>query len=336
MNQRNLIILVVVLVAMGAIYWFSGQQRRGLDQTGGYTSLVEGELSRDDVFGLEVYRGSSKDEGFVLARRGEDWVMTSRFDAKASDSRMNTLLDNLEQLDGQVRSDDAAVLGDYDLTDETAVHVVLKGESGSEILHVLLGKQGTGGGFARAQGSNRVILGTRNLLSDFGIWGEDNLHPQASNWLALEVFKPERESVTGFSITKGGETIAAEKVFATAEGDSAAAPDPQAYEWLITQPSQFTALKTRADGILTTLTTMRARDVAPPPAADEDYGLGEGCDRAEVVQQDGTRTVMLFGAAGGEEPGQFYFQLEGEASYWLMADYVRDNVFKDVDELKPN
>ena len=72
---------------MGALYWFSGQQRRELDQTGGYVSLVEGELARDDVYGLEVYRGDATDAGFVLAKRGGDWVMTSRYDAKATDSR---------------------------------------------------------------------------------------------------------------------------------------------------------------------------------------------------------------------------------------------------------
>ena len=55
--------------------------------------------------------------------------------------------------------------------------------------------------------------------------------------------------------------------------------------------------------------------------------------KADSAEQ---RTVMLFGASSGEESGQFYFQLEGDTSYWLVADYVRDNVFKDVEELKPN
>lgn len=336
MNQRKLIILVVVLVAMGGLYWYSGQQRRELDQTGGYVSLVEGELARDDVYGLEVYRGDDPDAGFVLAKRGGDWVMTSRYDAKASDTRMSTLLDNLESLEGQVRSDDAAVLAGYGLSDDEAVHVVLKNETGGELLHLLLGKPGSGGGFVRASGSNQVILGSRNLLSDFGIWGEDNKNPQASNWLALEVFKPNRDSVTSIVLHGEGTSIAMEKSFAAAEGDSAAVPDPTAYEWQVTQPSEFTALKTRADGILTTLTNMRARDVAAPPASPEDYGLGEGCDRAEVTLEDGTRTVMLFGAELEGEEDQFYFQLEGESSYWLMGAYVRGNVFKSVDELKPN
>lgn len=335
MNQRNLIILVVALVAMGALYWLSGQNRRGLDQSGGYVTLVEGELVRDDVYGLEVYRGSAPAEGFVLAKRGGEWVMTSRYDAQASESRMNTLLDNLENLEGQVRSDDASVLAGYGLTDDEAVHVVLKGESGDEVVHVLLGKPGSGGGFVREAGSNRVILGSRNLLSDFGIWGEDNKNPQASTWLALELFKPDRNTVTNITLRSEAGTIAMAKDFSLAEADSAAAPDPTAYEWQVTEPSSFTALKTRADGILTTLTNMRAVDIAAPPASPEDYGLGEGCDRAEVVQDDGTRTVMLFGNDLEDEAGKFYFQIEGQANTWLMSEYVRGNVFKTVDELKP-
>lgn len=337
MNRRNLIILFVVLVAMAALYWISNQNRRALDQTAGYVSLMGGELSRDEVYGLKVYRGDAPDGGFTLAKRGGDWVMTSRYDAKANASRMNTLLDNLESLEGQVRSEDASVLDGYGLSDEEAVHVVLLDESGDELLHVLLGKPGSGGGFVRLAGSDRVILGTRNLLSDFGIWGEDNKNPQSSTWLALEIFKPDRNTVTSMELVSGGKTIAMEKVFtAAAESDTVSTPDPEAYEWKVTQPRQFTALKTRADGILTTLTNMRARDVAPPPASPDEYGLGEGCDRAVVVQDDGTRTVMLFGKDLEGEEGQFYFQLEGSDTYWLMSEYVRGNVFKSVDELKPD
>jgi hypothetical protein len=336
MNNRNLIILGLALVVMGALYWFSGQQRRGLDQSGGYVTLVEGPLSRDAVYGLEVYRGDDKENGFSIARRGDEWIMTSRYDAEASSSRMNTLLDNLEGLEGQVRSDDAAVLGDYGLTDDQALHVVLKDESGEETLHLLLGKPAAGGGFVRDEANNRVLLANRNLLSDFGIWGEDNVDPQPGNWLALDVFTPDRATVTGFVLNHDGKLIAAEKVFSEAEGDSASAPTPAEYEWRITEPQEFMAVKSRTDGILTTLTNMRARDVAPPPDSPEDYGLGEGCDRAEVIQQDGTHTVMLFGSDSGEDTGQFYFQLEGDDHYWLMGEYVRGNVFKSLDELKPN
>ncbi len=337
MNNRNLAILLVILIIVAGGYWWSKGHRRALDQTGGWVDVVPGQLSTDTVWGLSVYRGSAPDEGFTLARRGDDWVMTTRYDAKANLNRLRTLLTNLENLEGDLRSDDPTVLADYGLDDSTAVHVVLRDESGNELLHLLLGKPATGGGFVRLEGSSQALLANRNLLSEFGIWGEDNKNPVASTWLDLEIFKPDRNEVVGLVLHHGRNVIAMHKVFEEkAEEDSTETAKPPVYEWEVTRPKHFTALKTRADGILTTVVNMRARDVAPAPDDPEEYGLGKSADRVEVEMKDGTTHVMLFGKEAEDADGQFYFQMLGDDRYWLVADYVKGNIFKKVEELRPD
>ena len=336
MNNRTLGVLLVLLILFAGGYWYSKNQRPDLDQTGGYVDLVKGKLSTDSVYGLSVYRGSDPDKGFTLVRRGTDWIMNSHYDAKANINRLRTLLTNLESLEGEPRSNDPSVLADYDLDDSNAVHLVLKDESGNDILHLLLGKSSTGGGFIRKEGSNQVLLGSRNFLSDFGIWGKDNRNPVATTWLDLDIYKPNRESVTSFAFQKGKNLIAMKKVFQTpAKGDTTAAKKPPPYEWEVTKPRHFTALKTRADGVLTTLSNMRARDIAPKPSSPDEYGLGKDADWAEVTVNDSTTTRLLFGKEGPK--GQFYMKVQGnDDDYWLVSDYVRGNVFKPLKEFEPD
>ncbi len=335
MNNRTLGVLLVILILFAGGYWYSKSQRRDLDQTGGYVDLVQGPLSTDSVYGLAVYRGSDPDKGFTLVRRGNDWIMNSHYDAKANVNRLRTLLTNLENLDGEPRSNDPSVLADYDLDDSNAVHLVLKDESGGEILHLLLGKAATGGAFVRKNGSNQVLLASRNLLSDFGIWGEDNRDPVPTTWLDLDVYKPDRDSVTSISLKKGKSLISLKKVYQEpAKGDTAKVKKPLPYEWEVTQPKHFTALKTRADGVLTTLSNMRARDVAPKPDTPAEYGLSDDADWAEVTVNDSATTRLLFGKEGPD--GQFYMKLKGDDRYWLVSDYVRGNVFKSLKEFEPD
>ena len=80
-NNRNLTLLVAVLVVLGGLYLFSRGHRSHIDNTGGYVDLVEGPLSTDDVFSMSVSVGDSTLE---LAKDSGNWVVRSRLDAPAT------------------------------------------------------------------------------------------------------------------------------------------------------------------------------------------------------------------------------------------------------------
>jgi hypothetical protein len=284
---------------------------------------------------VEVYRGGREEEGILLAKQGDEWTLPRRFGAKANVNKVRTLLTNLETLTGEIRSDSPDVLGDYGLEDSTAVHVVLKGESGDQLLHLLAGNRTKGSSvFLRFADSNEVLVGGQNLLGQFGIWSESNVDPDVASWLDLAAFSVGREDVQSLSIRGEGRTLALHKEF-EATDDSTATP-PTEYEWRVTQPKEFVAMKTRADGILSSLATIRARDVAPPPEEPAVYGLDEGADRVTITKNDETTVTLLFGDEVPDEEGQLYFMVEGEATAWKVPDYIKRNVFKDPKELEPN
>lgn len=362
-SNRNLLVLAGVLVVLGGLYLFTSRQRTYVDPTGGYRDLVEGTLSTDEVFGIEVHRGDNPDAGFQLVKRGDAWVMDSHYDAPANVNKIRTLLGNLESLEGEFRSDDPSVLEDYDLSDSTAIHCIVKDEQGEPIVDLLVGKRSGSGGFVRTAGSPEVLLANHNLLSDFGIWGEDQKDPAATSWLDLVAFEAERDDVRTLELAWSEGSLALEKEFQVpepeadeadeteaeeGEGDdtmetadeAAAAPapapaEPTEYEWRVTAPENFLAIKTKADGILNSLSTLRARDVVGRGGDLQAYGLADGADRVVVGMADGTSSTLLFGAPLPDDENQFYFQVEGEELVWSMPKYVRTNIFKEMSELEP-
>lgn len=336
-KNRNLIVLVLAFVVLGGLYLLSNRSRSELDTTGGFVDLVEGQLSTAEVFGVRIWQGS--DEGFELVKRGDDWVMSSHDDAPANENKLRTLLGNLETAQAEVRSESSDVLADYSLDDSTAVHLVIKDESGAETLHLLVGERSGSGGFVRRAGSDQALRCGHNFLSDFGVWGEDMSPPQRSQWIDLVAFQVERDEVRSIQLSwaDGSLNMAKEFELMEAPADSAAAPAPADYEWRVSDPGDFLAKKTAADGILGSLTNMRARDVVGT-ATEADAagrGLAEGGERATLTLADGSTHTLLFGSTLPDADDQIYFQVEGEQLVWSLPNYLRNNVFKDPGELRP-
>jgi len=338
-NNRNLIILVLVLVVAGVVYSLTSRQRSHVDATGGFVDLYEGPVATADVWGIEVHKAGDPTQGFSLVKRGEDWFMTSHHDAPANVNKIRTLLGNVEGADGELRSDDAGVLDAYALADTQAIHLVLKKENGEALLHWLVGKRSGQGGFVREDGSSRAYLASHNFLSDFGIWGDELGEPTHTAWLELQVHKEEREDIHAIELRSDAGTLVLRKEFAepeVAEDDSTAAPaTPLEYEWRVERPDNFLAKKTVADGILGNLASLRARDVVGPDVTNETYGLDADADRAVVTYADGSTDTLWFGSAFEDDDSQLYFRKEGEDLVWALPSYLQKNIFKPVDELRP-
>lgn len=337
-NNRNLIVLGVVLVVLIGGYVLTQDRRPELDETGGFVELVEGQLSTDEVFTVSVTHGGG--EGFTVVQRDGDWFVSSHWDAPANVNKIRTLLGNLETVSGELRSDDASVLDAYALDDANAYALRVLDEGGSPLAELLVGKSSGPGSFVRAPGSNRVLLADHNFLSDLGIWGDDRGTPKVSGWIDMAVVTIDRGAVRTIELVGGGSDLTLTKEFVETEpavDDSTATepatPDPDAYEWRVSGPETFIASKTRADGVMAAMVSMRARDVVGDAVADE-YGLGENARRAVVTLEDGTTHTLLFGAASADDASLVYFQLEGDRLVWTVPDYVTKNVFKTADELK--
>lgn len=339
-NNKNLIILVVVLVVLVGGYLLTQDRRPELDTTGGFVELIEGQLSTDDVYTVSVNLGGDPDEGFTAVQRDGAWVVSSHWDAPANLNKIRTLLGNLESVRGEFRSEDPDVLDAYALDDSSAYHVRVLDEGGAPLAELLVGKRSGSGSFVRRPGSDRVMLADHNFLSDFGAWGDTREAPTVTSWIDMTVVELDREAVRAIELDGSETALTLTKEFVeveTAPEDTTATDagaDPDAYEWKVTGPETFVASKTRADGVMAAMVSMRARDVVGD-TLEPHFGLSEAdAQRVTVTMEDGTTHTLLFGAPTEEDDSMLYFTVEGEPLVWTVPDYVATNVFKAADDLK--
>jgi hypothetical protein len=327
-NNRNLIILAVIVVVLGALYALSSQRRPSLDASGGFTDLVEGTLSTDEVRRIEVRRG---DGGFTMVNADAGWVIEDHFGAPANLNKIRTLLGNLESVSGELRSDEASVLPSYALDDSSAYRLRIDDQ-----VDLLIGKRAGTGCFVRKGGSNRVYVADHNFLSDFGVWGDDRPGPEVSAWVDLVAFEVDREAVTRIEI-QGDErvTLDRELIVAGETGDEEQAPAGSPgdnYEWRIN--GDFVGSRSRGDAVLSSLVSVRARDVMARGEAPEGSGLDDP-SRITLTLEGGTgQRTLLFGSAVADMQGQVWFRVEGEELVWAVPEFVKNNLFKTADDLR--
>lgn len=333
LSPRNLIVLAALLVVLGAAYFATSGRRANFDEAGGFTGLVPEAFDADAVYGITARK---QGDALQLSRTGDGWVLSSRHDAPANANKVSTLLGNLESAEGEFRSDSEAALGDYALGDSSALHLELRGEGGDTLLHLLLGKRSGGGNFVRQAGSDEVYLASHNFLGDFGIWGDEISAPRAQNWMDLAVFSAPRDSVRAVTIEGPEVQLAMEKEFAAPDpaDTNAVAPPPSQYEWRVTRPDNFLAVKTRADGIVGSLASMRMSDVVGTEV-DPAWGLGEDAAIVRVLLASGDEVVLEFGSTLEGDENARYFRVRGEPLVWKAPGYLYNNIFKPVDELRP-
>jgi hypothetical protein len=337
-NNRTFMILGAIVVVLGVLYVLSSQRRPSLDESGGFVDLVEGTLSTDDVHGISILRG---EDGFHLVNGDQGWVVEDHFQAPANLNKIRTLLGNLESVSGEFRSDEESVIDSYALADSSAYRLTVAGADDEPLVDLLVGKRSGSGCFVRRVGETRVYATDHNFLSDFGVWGDDRPAPQVSSWVDLVAFETDRDQVSQIRI-EGDETVVLDREFVTPDSTASAAEEGEAvpaappaednYEWRVN--SDFVGSRTRGDGVLSAVVSIRARDVLGRGDAPDGSGLDDP-SRVVVTTSDGDESTLLFGGAVEDESGQVWFQVEGQDLLWAVPDYVRNNLFKTPDELRP-
>ncbi len=343
-NTRNLIILVVVLVLLGGISLLQRSSHHKQTSRAATELLVPDQYAADDLDRITLGQGA-EEVTVDLVRDPDGWKVASTWNVKAAANRIDSLLKAVSNLRGEFRSDKADVIADYGLADSSAVHIRLyKDDKPVVSLEVGNRSQGQPGNFVRLGDSHAVYLSTVNLLSPLGIYGEPT-PPKGRHFLDLQAVKEDRLAVDRIILRDGKHVIEMQKEFSLTEPDSAdttgAAPQPDrsVWEWKLTRPRRTALAKTKADGVLGTLVSIRATDVDDPGRDASAIGLDKPARAATLVMQDGSEVVLEFGdkrEAAGDHPAGTWMRVKGEDTLWVVTDYTTKNIFKQVDDLLPS
>lgn len=353
LKPRYLIALAIVLVVLLVVKFVQDSRHERATSSAGVDTVIAGPLSADDLGSITVGYGREP-AVLVLQNQPDGWVVASAFDARANMSRIESLLENLDGLQGEFRSDHADVLPDYGFTDSTTVTIVGRDRGGAEVFALEVGNkpQGAVGNFVKRRGDTTVYLAAAPVLNQLGIYGQKPEPPQARHFLDLQALKLDRNEVAAIALHEGDDVITLEKEFPepepvpadTTSGDEATpAPPPEpehsVWEWRLTGRNAAPAAKTRADGLLNAVTTIRAADVADPTVGLAEYGLDAPTRWAVITMLDGSESTLEFGAerpAADGAPAGIYLRVDDDPTIWVVSDYVAKNIFKTREDLLPS
>ncbi|NCQ34988.1 DUF4340 domain-containing protein [bacterium] len=340
-NTRNLVILAVVLVVLGGISLLQGASHRQQTSQAATEVLVPDTYGVDDLDRITLGQGD-KEVVVDLVRDPDGWKVVSAWNAAAADNRLDGMLKAVSGLSGEFRSDNAGVVADYGLDDSTAVHIRCY-KDGKPVVSLEVGELAKNhpGNFVRQTGSPKVYLSNVSLLSPLGIYGELTA-PKSRQFLELQAVKEDRLAVDRIVIRDGNSTLEMHKEFAMIQPDTSGgepAPDRNTWEWQLDEPRSVALAKTKTDGVLGTLVSIRATDVGDPGADPAVYGLDQPPRSATLVMNDGSEVVLEFGIERetvGDHPGGTYLRVQGKDTVWVANNYTVKNIFKELDDLLPD
>ena len=330
-KNRNILILAAVLLVLLGI---SLIQKAGHEKSTSRSSTdkIVADTFTADQLGRITLGFGQEDESVVLLSTPTGWVVASAWDAPASMGRIDALLRNVSDLSGEFRSDKKSVLGDYGLSEETALKIRAYGKDGEPALAVDIGNkpERAPGNFIKRPDTNEVYLTAVNLLSPLGLY-DGPAKPGYQHWLDLQAVQADRLAVDRILLRDGDGNLEMAKEFA--------ADDRTTWEWKLVAPKAMALAKTKADRVLNSLVGLRAVDVADPSADLAAYGLAAPLRTAALMMEDGSDLTLEFGnlrEAEGDLQAGIWMKIQGQSSIWVVTEYSVNNIFKTVEDLLPD
>lgn len=363
LKTKNLVILAVILVVLAGVSYLQKSSHRKSTSGSAVETVLAGEFTKESLGRITLGFGPDAEQ-VVLTSTPAGWQVDTAYHAAASNQRIDSLLRGLSNLAGEYRSDRAEVLGQYGLDEAASVKIRAFDQAGQPVLALDVGKtpDRMPGHFVRVPGSDRVFLSQKGVLGNLGIYGPPAA-PESKYFLELQAVKEDRLDIERIVLEDGDGKLDLVKEFALeqaapeaegaagaagadgadgAAGATGAAAEPKVdrltWEWLLNLDGETVLAKTKVDGVLGAVVSIRASDVADPTVPAADYGLEPPVRTATLHRQDGSQLVLEFGSsrpAEGEQAAGTYMRVTGEPEVWLVTDYTTRNIFKKLDDLKP-
>jgi hypothetical protein len=337
MKSKQILILaavfVVLVVAVAISKWAGSETKTKID----IDTLVK-EFETAQAGYIEFYHGREPGRKVILERKDKNWTVPSSHGAPADVKRIDSLLGDLRGLKGEVRVSSPSLFSEFKITEEEAVHLIVKDTQGTELTHLLLGKAGPDwrSSFVRKAGDNNVLIVNVSLLSRLGV-SRPEKGPLAGfeedRWLDLTILPgADAEKITTVHLISPHRALSFERV--VQEQDKEGGEQEKKTSWKIVQQDVPYAVNDGGiNAVLRSFLNRRARDIADP-AKESEYGFAESGYLALIKFEDKSLKQIYIGAETGEEgEKKRYLKIEFGALPFLVDDFVVDRLFEDANKL---
>ncbi len=304
----------------------------------GLRRLAPEDFLASDVGRLEIFLGGKEDQKVILESEDSKWRVTSYFNAPGDGEKISSLLEDLKNLEGEFRVTEESVLGDFDLTEQGAVHFsVYKKGSEQAWLHLLVGKSLPKGGFVRLKGEDSIYVIDKDFRREMGLAAHDpSKTPGQSRWVNKRIMELKKEDVERLSIIWPDRRAVFEKrVKADSKPEEKTGkagiqkdfPPPKRHEWVVADPPGPFPIKGQGvDGILETLKRLTAVDIIDPKEKKE-RGLDAPPFQCRIALKGGEEKTLIASHPDPVQDG--YMMVEGgDGTLFRVSRYTFQGVFK--------
>jgi len=211
MKRKNLITLIIVLGVLIVIYLI---QNMGTDRKTISESLVNlyPDFNSSSVNQIKVFKQEYPDSGLLFTKKDGRWIVDSYFGAPARQDEIDKLMGDIKALQGEIRSTNQDLFGDFEIADDVALHMEFLGVDSSPLAHMLIGKGIPKACFARNSGSDTVYMAGMNFISRFAAWNaEPSKKMPGKRWAELKMTEFDKEQVNQIELKIGKKTYRFEK-----------------------------------------------------------------------------------------------------------------------------
>jgi hypothetical protein len=325
MNRK---IIYSMLIVLGALLIFWVVLRNVDSPTSAPKSLnaLDIEFDAEKAAKIDVYKRDYPDSGLHFAKIDTEWVVTNVYNAPAKRTDIDKLFTDLNDVSGQIRGESAELYEDFDITDERALQIEIFDEGGSKLLHVFVGKGGSGREcFMRLAGSPTVYLADENFISRFAAWNappEKKLPPE--RWIELALCDIPREQIKSFEIKRGK----TEFKFALLEEPSEDTLAPPIEIWSQISPEKGLKLEeSKIKRLHTGLSSMRAANITDPENRGK-FGLEKPDYTVRVMDAEGNSSFIKFSKPVNDEDDR-YAVVEGKDAVYDVTKHTFERIFED-------
>ena len=342
MSPKRLLPLLGILIVLGvlAVLLKRSPAPPQLAQEVGLERLVPQTLRDDSMSGFDLYHGAKPQEIVRLRKRDGAWVVASHFDAPANTTKIQQFLTQLSTLQGELRADSTALLGDFQLTDEQALHLKVYTDTPDQpALYLLAGKGSGTNGFMRRAGEGRIYSVNLYLQSTAGLTsGTPDQAPSAKPWLDLRIQNVPKEQVSAVELHSPTRDLQFTTQPGAPAGSTEAASTPPAPAWKLVAPELPYSVKPDAvESLVATLRTLQGDDVVDPAKTPE-YGLDTPPYRATLTVQPGDQearqTTVSLGNEVPTKSGSRYARLGDTGPVYIVPQWTVQRLFPTLGTLQ--
>jgi Domain of unknown function (DUF4340) len=337
-TDKKLGIAVVILLALGAALYF---QRRAENREEAAYSLKSGKLPKFGISDAQskqvdkiTIQQPAHDAGLgakvVLKKEGKQWNLLEPVKAKANQSNVDSLLDNLKELSlSEQVSDTSSDYSEYGVDDKSAVHAVFN--KGSDVIADLyFGHGGSRGQMLRIAGKTGVFV-----VKGYSSYIYTR---EAKQWRDMQLLKFDDAKVESVDITNehGAMEFTKEKPKQLKEAKDAG-KSSEKVSWVgkyrkgksgaFAPIARFESSK--VDDMLRAYKDLNALDYAQDKGP-VDTGLGSPVATVTINLEDGAHKELKFGKTS--ESSSRWVEAEGNNEAFTISTYAADWVTSDIDK----